>query len=307
MVTATATTTASPASIACGRRGARCSLHDAAIARFARRTVALRRVFESGFRMSATTLRGLPEEFARHGLGTVLTENTAPCGSDITASREISVSNGGMIIAPPSFSALSAVASAGVGDPEIDAPVRRRGFIAARRHHHPDHVARHRLFGFAADVTRQSPERDLAELVGFPAEDLTIERLRALGVSCVEDAHRPRPRLIDDLGSPVLLRLPQTEDRPAGIGDDRGTGDIEEIERLNDDGSALVCHPRGDLVSTLYPNVGTPRGCVPASLRADRGDGSAAKRTHKVLAGRAGLHHLLCLPRSEERRVGKEC
>ena len=55
---------------------------------------------------------GVVWEFACHGLGAVLTENTAPCGSDITASREISVSNGGMIIAPPSFSALSAVASA---------------------------------------------------------------------------------------------------------------------------------------------------------------------------------------------------
>src|SRR5919199_470021 len=137
-----------------------------------------------------------------------------------------------------------------VADPEVDVPARRRflgGALAACRHHHSDYLAGDRLLGFAAYVAGDAPQRDLAltyiERVGLPAEHRVVERPGAPGVAGAELADGPGTRLVDELGTPGLTRLPAPEYRPRWIRDDRHAGGIEEVERLQDHTSTRVDYP----------------------------------------------------------------
>src|SRR5919202_168298 len=82
-----------------------------------------------------------------------------------------------------------------------------------------------RIVGGLIYVAGDAPQRDLAlthiEGVGLPAEHRVVERSGAPRVVGAELADGPGARLVDELGTPVLTRLPDPEYRPRWIRDDR--------------------------------------------------------------------------------------
>src|SRR5215218_8706870 len=154
-----------------------------------------------------------------------------------------------------------------VVDPEVDAPMRRRvlgGSVAAQGYHHSNDLPGNGLLGFAADVSGEAPQCDLAfpyiECVGLPAEHRAVEHLRALRITGVELAHGPCTRLIDELGAPMLTRLPHPEHRTLRIGDDRHAGDIAADGWLDNHAAARIGHLGDSVVGAIRPDVGVPRG-----------------------------------------------
>jgi hypothetical protein len=73
-----------------------------------------------------------------------------------------------------------------------------------------------------------------------PAEHRAVEGPRAFNVAGVEAVEVQRARVVDDSCTRVLLRLPDAEQGPLGIGEDRHPASVHDVEGLHHDGSAGI-------------------------------------------------------------------
>ena len=146
-----------------------------------------------------------------------LIENTAPCGSWITALRKPELSNGGAIAVPPCAVTTSTVRSTSETWRFTIQSVESAARAAPSR--------RPRPAGSAGATGRRRSRAggtgSLAERLGLPAEERAIERRGGVRVVGVQRAHLPRPRLVDQLRAFAIDRLPDREHRLRGIGDHR--------------------------------------------------------------------------------------
>src|SRR3954454_2449354 len=159
--------------------------------------------------MATRDLRG-----ASYCAATWLTEKVTPAESASTAVRPGGLSNGATTAAPPWRSASATAASTsstqkatdqGAGSPP-SAPA--RGPARPGRRHRRDALTRAGLPRLAADVAGQAEERHWAEALRGPAEHRAVERRGALRIGRVEAAHRPCPRLVDQLRAMAGARFP---------------------------------------------------------------------------------------------------
>ncbi len=176
-----------------------------------------------GRRLHDAVERDVVDDLDRAHAGTTrLTENDAPCGSASTAVRPTAVLRGFEHgAAEPLGAPRSGV---NVVDPEADVPQRRLA-----RQADGDEVARHRLRRLAADEARQPQQRDRGEPVGLPAEDAVVKGV-ALDVGRRKRAHRPRARLVDDLGAAMGAGLEDGEDGAGGVREDGGAANAGEVD-----------------------------------------------------------------------------
>ena len=218
-----------------------------------------------------------------------------PWGSATTAILAMPMSIGPAILLPPS-SASVGEARVDVRDREVDEPMRRRWW---------------RQFGDRAVAAFAVGDHEVAHRHALhrrelPAEELAVERGRAIDIGRGELVPRERPRRVDELCAIVLMRLPDREVRALWIPDRCHPPGIEDVERRCVERGAELGGAGRDGVGVGDRHVGVPgrrRAGISLGLRlrADRADLLAIDEHHRVddpVADRP----ILGLP-AEQRRI----
>ncbi len=227
---------------------------------------------------------GTPETTALHEPAQLLSWrmlNTAPTLSASTAKRPGSMSVGPMNRVAPESLGLGD-RGVRVGHGEVDAPIGGHlGRHVLLLEHHP-------ADGLPADlplgVCGRSPGRTL--VLGTPTKDGLVEGLRLAEVRRDQFTPGVGARLVGQLRPGVLIRLPQSDDRPEWVGHDAHPAGVHHVHRLDEDGTP----GRGDLgrrgVRAVHVDVRHPRGReVGVHLWSDAGHRFSADVAHRIPAG----------------------
>jgi hypothetical protein len=115
----------------------------------------------------------------------------------------------------------------------------------------------------AVDLPVPDEIRSSLRLRRRPAEDVSVEVPRSVYVARQQVVPGPGTRLVDELGSPQLSRLPESEDRPIWVlTDGQRPRAARDLERSVEDRSPRLADLAGSRPHVVHLHVSQPGGSL---------------------------------------------